>query len=279
MLALFGFPTVNLVVGSFTSSKLTSPDASSFIGLANYAAAFASPQVSAAAGRTVLYAFVVVTCELVLGISIALLFDNFGERSVLFRTLFGLPLMISALVAGLLWKFLLSDNIGIVNWLLHWAGLLGDPAAVSWLSDTRIVIFSVMIADIWLTTSFVTLVIYAGLQSVPPELIDAARIDGATYIQRVRHVILPLLRPVIAVVLVIRGVDAAKTFDVIWIQTRGGPQFASEVLSLQIYRTTMQYGDVGQGSAIATLFLVVMLVVSTIAILRVWRPGEEAQLA
>jgi multiple sugar transport system permease protein len=76
------------------------------------------------------------------------------------------------------------------------------------------------------------------------------------------------------VVLVIRGVDAAKTFDIIWMQTRGGPQFASEVLSIQIYRTTMQDGDVGQGAAIATLFVVGMLIVSGIAILRVWRPGE-----
>jgi len=279
MLVLVAYPLLDLVRNSFFNGMLSAPDAGHFVGLDNYASAIASPQFSGALARTILYTLIVVPCELVLGIAAALLFNAIGQRSAIFRTVFAFPLMIAPLVAGLLWKFLLSDNFGVINWILHWVGILRDPTSISWLSDPTLVMFSVAIPDIWLTTSFVALVVYAGLQGIPGDILEAATIDGAAYFQRLRYVTLPLLRPVLAVVLVIRGVDAAKTFDVIWLQTQGGPAFASEVLSLQIYRTTIRFGDLGQGAAIATMFLVAMTVVSIVAVARVWRPGEGARRA
>ena len=279
MLVLVAYPLADLVRNSFFNGTLAAPDAGQFVGLDNYAKAIASPQFGGAAFRTVLYTLIVVPSELVLGIAAALLFNALGARSAIFRTVFAFPLMIAPLVAGLLWKFLLSDNFGVVNWILYWVGILHSPTSVSWLSDPNLVLFAVAIPDVWLTTSFVALVVYAGLQSIPEDIIEAARIDGAAYLQRLRYITLPLLRPVIAVVLVIRGVDAAKTFDVIWLQTQGGPDFASEVLSLQIYRTTIRFGDLGQGAAIATMFLLALMAVSIVTILRVWRPGEGARNA
>jgi multiple sugar transport system permease protein len=271
---LVAYPVFDLIRNSLFGGTLAAPDSGAFVGLANYAGAIASPQVQGAAVRTVLYTLIVVPCELVLGIAAALIFNAIGARSAVFRTIFAFPLMIAPLVAGLLWKFLLSDNFGIVNWILHWVGILPSPTSISWLSDPNLVLFSVAVPDIWLTTSFVALVVFAGLQNIPGEILEAARIDGAGYFQALRHVTLPLLRPVLAVVLVIRGVDAAKTFDVIWLQTQGGPAFASEVLSLQIYRTTVRFGDLGQGAAIATMFLVALMVVAIVAVVRVWRPGQ-----
>src|SRR5258708_28806091 len=276
MLAFMAYPLGDLVFNSLYNGTIASAADAQFVALVNYATVLASPEFDGSVARTVLYTLTVVPLELVLGIAVAFLFNSLGNKSTVLRTIFGFPLLISAMVGGLLWKFLLSDNFGLINWILYWVRILHDPTAISWLSDTHLVIFSVAIADVWLTTSFVALVVYAGLQGIPGELLDAARVDGANYLQAVRYVILPLLRPVIAVVLVIRGVDAAKTFDTIWLQTQGGPNFASEVLSLQAYRTTIRFGDLGHGSAIATLFLVAMIAVSAIAVFRIWRPGPAS---
>jgi multiple sugar transport system permease protein len=190
-----------------------------------------------------------------------------------FRTLFLYPLMIAPVVAGLLWRFLLLDNIGIVNELLSRVGLLSDADAIGWLSNPHIVLFAVALPDIWLTTSFMTLILFAGLQNIPGDVLEAARIDGASAVSMLFRIILPLLRPVIAVALIVRGVDAAKAFDIILIQTKGGPDNASQTLSLLIYQTMIRFRDPGLASAMATMYLVVMLLVATIAVWFIWRPG------
>jgi multiple sugar transport system permease protein len=183
--------------------------------------------------------------------------------------------MVPPIVAGLLWRFLLVGNIGILNYGLTALGVLSDPGDVEWLSNQNIVIYSVSFADIWLTTSFVALVSYAGLTNIPRDLIEAARIDGANALKRFWHITLPLMRPVLAVIIIVRGVDAAKTFDLIWIQTQGGPQHQSEVFSMNIYSRMVRYGDLGQASASATLFLLVMIVLAALAYWKIWRPQND----
>ena len=200
-----------------------------------------------------------------------------GRRSAVFRTIFMYPLMIAPVVAGLLWRFLLIDNFGIVNELLTRAGILSDPGQIAWLSDPRIALFSVAVPDIWLTTSFITLVLFAGLQNIPGDVIEAARIDGARYPRILFSIILPLLRPVIAVALIVRGIDAARAFDIILIQTDGGPQNSTTTLSLLIYRTMTRFGDPGLASAMGTVYLVAMLAVAIAAVLLIWRPGGTAR--
>jgi len=218
-----------------------------------------------------------VTAEFVLGLAVALLFTALGRRSAVFRTIFMSPLMIAPVVAGLLWRFLLIDNFGIVNELLTRAGILSDPGQIAWLSDPRIALFSVAVPDIWLTTSFITLVLFAGLQNIPGDVIEAARIDGARYPRILFSIILPLLRPVIAVALIVRGIDAARAFDIILIQTDGGPQNSTTTLSLLIYRTMTRFGDPGLASAMGTVYLVAMLAVAIAAVLLIWRPGGTAR--
>ncbi|WP_164234197.1 carbohydrate ABC transporter permease [Microbacterium hydrocarbonoxydans] len=273
-LALFVlWPLVRFVSDSFFDISPFAGGARTFVGFDNYVRAFDSAAFQGAGWRTAAYTFIVVVLEFTLGLAVALLFSALGQRSTIFRTLFMYPLMIAPVVAGLLWRFLLIDNFGIVNHVLAQAGILPRADAVSWLSDPSIALFSVALPDIWLTTSFITLVLFAGLQNIPGDVIEAARLDGARYPRLLFSVILPLLRPVIAVALLVRGIDAARAFDIILIQTDGGPQGSTTTLSLLVYRTMTRFGEPGLASAMGTVYLIVMLVVAVLAIGLIWRPG------
>ena len=274
-LAVFvGWPLIRFIIDSFFSIDLIAGERS-FVGIDNYLAAFTSADFGNAAWRTALYTLIVVFFEFALGLAAALLFTALGNASRVFRTIFLYPLMIAPVVAGLLWRFLLIDNFGIVNELLSRVGIIPSPGAIAWLSDPDIALFSVAIPDIWLTTSFVTLVLFAGLQNITGDVIEAARLDGARYLTVLFRIILPMLRPVIAVAIIIRGVDAARAFDVILIQTNGGPQQSTETMSLLIYRTMIRFGDPGLASAMGTLYLIVMMAIALVAVLAIWRPGSE----
>ena len=274
LVALVGWPLLKLVVDSLYTGSAFDAGGRSFAGFDNYRDVFTDAAVRAAGLRTVVYTVVVVVAELTLGLTVALLFYALGPRSQILRTAFLYPLMIAPLVAGLLWRFMLIDNFGIVNELLTRIGVLDNPGEIAWLSNPHLALFSVAIPDVWLTTSFMTLMIFAGLQSIPPELLESARLDGAQGLRMLRSIILPLVRPVIAVALIIRGVDAARAFDVILIQTGGGPQSASETLSLHIYKTMVTYSEPGSAAAMSTVFMAVMMAVALIAVMTIWRPGR-----
>lgn len=271
------WPLARFIYDSFFDISPFAGAARTFVGFDNYVAAFASEAFTSASVRTLVYTVFVVAMEFILGLAVALVFTALGRRSAVFRTLFMYPLMIAPVVAGLLWRFLLIDNFGIINELLFRAGILASPDQIQWLSNPNLALFSVAIPDIWLTTSFITLVLFAGLQNIPGDVIEAARIDGARYPRILMSIIIPLLRPVIAVALIVRGIDAARAFDVILIQTDGGPQGATTTLSLLIYRTMTRFGDPGLASAMGTVYLLAMLAVSIVAILLIWRPGAGAR--
>lgn len=272
---LVAYPIALLVYNSFWEVELIDPSGRVWVGLANYAEALTSDRILDSALRTLRYSVFALTFEFLFGFGAALLFAAIAGRSRWHRTIFALPLMISPIVAGLLWRFLLAGDIGILNYGLAALGVIAEPDAIRWLSDTDIVIYSVAFADIWLTTSFVALVSYAGLTNIPKDLIEAARLDGAGALSRFWHVTLPLMRPVIAVVVIVRGIDALKTFDLIWIQTQGGPRQASEVFSMNIYQRMVRYQDLGEASASATLFLLVMIALAGLAYWKIWRTAHD----
>ncbi|WP_431220007.1 carbohydrate ABC transporter permease [Leifsonia xyli] len=277
-LAVFiGWPLLQFVGDSFFTISPIAGGPREFVGFENYVTALTSSDFTNAVWRTILYTVIVVAFEFVLGLLVALLFTSLGNSSRVFRTIFLYPLMIAPIVAGLLWRFLLIDNFGIVNELLKTAGIIHSSDQIQWLSDPNIALFSVAIPDIWLTTSFITLVLFAGLQNIPGDVIEAARLDGARYTTILFRIIIPLLRPVIAVALIVRGIDAARAFDVIVIQTNGGPRQSTETLSLLIYRTMVRFGDPGLASAMGTIYLIAMLAVALFAILTIWRPGSETE--
>ncbi|RRS01314.1 carbohydrate ABC transporter permease [Glycomyces terrestris] len=268
------WPLVRFVSNAFYDISPIAGGPRTPVGLQNFIDAFASASFQGASARTVVYTVVVVVLEFALGLAVALIFAALGRRSTVFRTIFMYPLMIAPVVAGLLWRFLLIDNFGIVNELLVRAGVLQSADQVGWLSDPAIALFAVALPDVWLTTSFITLVLFAGLQTIPGEILEAARIDGARFPTMLFRVILPLLRPVMAVALIVRGIDAARAFDIILIQTNGGPQESTTTLSLLIYRTMTRYGDIGLASAMGTIYLIGMLLVASVAVAAIWRPGE-----
>jgi multiple sugar transport system permease protein len=273
--AFVGWPLVRFITDSFFSYDPISDAPHKFVGFANYVATFTSPAFANSVWRTIAYTIIVVFFEFALGLTVALLFSALGNASRIFRTVFLYPLMIAPIVAGLLWRFLLIDNSGIVNQLLYEAHLIPSPDAIGWLSDPNIALFSVALPDIWLTTSFITLVLFAGLQNIPGDILEAARIDGARYPTLLFRIVIPMLRPVIAVALIVRGVDAARAFDVIVVMTKGGPQNSTETLSLLVYNTQIANGDPGLASAMGTVYLVGMLLASVAAIMLIWRPGGE----
>ena len=276
LLVFVAWPLVRLVFDSFFHINPIAGGARDFIGFDNFRSMFASAAFRGAAGRTAAYTAIVVFFEFVLGFAVALLFTVLGKRSAVFRTIFLYPLMIAPVVAGLLWRFLLIDNLGVVNHLLSSIGILSSPQDVGWLSDPNIVLWAVAIPDIWLTTSFMTLVIFAGLSNIPGDVLEAARIDGARFPTILVRIIVPLLRPVIAVALIVRGIDAAKAFDIILIQTGGGPQNASQTLSLLVHQTMVRFGDPGLASAMGTIYLIAMMLVAGLAVWFIWRPGADS---
>lgn len=271
---LIAYPVGLLIFDSFFKVDTITPHIREWVGLQNYADALTSKRVAEGALRTLQYSVFALLFEFTFGFCAALLFSAMAGKSRWHRTIFALPLMVPPIVAGLLWRFLLVGNIGILNYGLVRLGLIDDPNAIAWLSNENIVIYSVAFADIWLTTSFVALVSYAGLTNIPKDLLEAARIDGASALKRFWHVTLPLMRPVIAVIVIVRGVDAAKTFDLIWIQTQGGPRHASEVFSMNIYQRVVRYGDLGEASASGVLFLIVMMLLAALAYWKIWRPAH-----
>jgi len=269
------WPLIRFVSNGFFEISPIAGGPREFVGFDNFVAAFQSSAFQGASLRTVIYTVVVVVLEFTIGLAVALVFAALGSRSAVFRTVFMYPLMIAPVVAGLLWRFLLIDNFGIINELLRQAGILNSSSQIGWLSDPQIALFSVALPDVWLTTSFITLVLFAGLQNVPGDVIEAAKLDGARFPTLLFRIIIPLLRPVIAVALIVRGIDAARAFDIILIQTNGGPQESTTTLSLLIYRTMTRYGDPGLASAMGTIYLFAMLAVATAAIYAIWRPGSD----
>jgi multiple sugar transport system permease protein len=275
LLAFVAWPLVRFVSNAFYEISPIAGGPRTFVGFENFATALSSPAFQGASLRTIVYTVVVVALEFTFGVAVALIFSALGSRSAVFRTVFLYPLMVAPVVAGLLWRFLLIDNFGILNELLRRVGVLRSTDQIGWLSNPDIALFSVALPDIWLTTSFITLVLFAGLQNIPGDVIEAARLDGVRFPALLFRIILPLLRPVIAVALIVRGIDAARAFDIILIQTNGGPQESTTTLSLLIYRTMTRNGDPGLASAMGTVYLIAMLVVAAVAILAIWRPGSE----
>ncbi|PTQ09797.1 sugar ABC transporter permease [Sphingomonas oleivorans] len=273
-LALFLlFPLILVIYNSFYHYDLIDPGSRQFDGLDNYVRAIGSHRFWMAVGNSLLFTAVVVCVEFVLGFAVALFIDRLKRGREIVRTILLLPLMIAPIIAAVAWRYIYSSEFGILNWALYQIGLIDSPSALPWLSSPAFALPAAMIVDIWLTTPFIVLILLAGLQALPKSLSDAAKIDGTSLVREIFLIKLPLLRPVIAVALVMRLIDAARTFDAIWILTGGGPRFSSEVLSTQIYRTLARYADVGFSSAIAVLFTVGLMILA-LCVYLILRPSD-----
>jgi multiple sugar transport system permease protein len=228
------------------------------------------PVFGIASLNTFVYVAASVSAQFAIGLGLALLFNMEFRGRRIFWTLALFPMMMAPVAVGLEWKWLYNPNYGPINYLLETVGIPGP----GWLSEPSLSLLSIMIVDTWLCTPFVTLLLLAGLQSIPAELYESARVDGATVLHSFRHVTLPLLRAVILVVLVIRTMDALQIFDLVFVLTGGGPGYSSETLVLYGYRTAFRFLEIGDASAFACIMLLIIFSFSMVYV-RLIRPRIE----
>ena len=213
-----------------------------------------------ALAHTFVYAAIALTVEFVLGLGLALLLDSRIRARNVWRTLLLVPMMLPPVVVGVVWRLMLNSNFGAVNGTLKTVGVNAD--ALTWTASPTLAMASVIIADVWQWTPFMFLILLAGLQAIPQEPYEAALTDGSNAWQTFRHVTLPLLKPAILIALLLRTMDLLRVFDHIFILTEGGPGFATETLSLYIYRAAFRFSNFGYAAAMSFVLLIITNLIS-----------------
>jgi multiple sugar transport system permease protein len=232
-----------------------------YVGLANYTKMFTSPEWRAAAERTLGFTVVTVVADLVLALVLAaMLHRRFRGRGFL-RAAVLVPWAVPTVVSATLWKTMFDPRAGFVDYLL--GGLHHSWSTITWVNASTVKSWEVIfVADSWKNIPFVALILLAGLQVIPPELYEAARIDGASTWQSFRRITLPLLKPALVVAAIFRTLQAFFVFDVIYILTGGGPGTSTETLSFLNYQTFINNTDFGYGGAISVILVVMALVIA-----------------
>jgi len=249
LLAVSLYPQLYSLVNSFRFFNLgVSPEPLNFVGLDNFARAFRDDGFLGAVGRTTLFAVVATTFEIVLGIFIALVLNQKLRGVNVARTLLIMPTAIAPAVAGLVFRHLYSTEGGLVPFLLEAMGV--DVPAEGILGSPRTALLGVLATDVWQWTPFVALIVLAGLQGVPSELVEAAQVDGASAVRAFWSVILPMLKTVIVTVTLLRFIQTFNVFDIVYVETRGGPGVSTNVIGLDIYYNGLSYYDIGYASAL-----------------------------
>lgn len=253
-------PFIFSLLTSLTDYEAMNPGRWNFIGLDNYIRAFQDSDIITSFYNTVIYVAAAVSIEFVLGMAIALLLNRSMRGISVIRMLLLLPMMATPVAVGLMWRWLFNTDFGLINYYLStWFGI----TAPDWLGSDIWAMPVVILVDVWQWTPFMVLALLAGLQALPDEPTEAASIDGASAWQTFRHVMLPQLKSVILVVLVIRIIDAFKSFDIVWTMTNGGPGIRTELLSLRVYRIAFKFWETGYASAISWLFLILIMLITT----------------
>lgn len=223
-----------------------------FVGLDNYARFFGDGRALSALWRTILFTTLATGIEVILGVGIVLFLDRHFVLKRLVRTLLLVPIIMTPVVVGLTWRFIFDPSSGMANYALSLMGF----GAVDWLGSPRVAIVSVLIADVWQWTPLVILLVMAGLDSAPTDPLDAARVDGAREWQVTWHVLLPMLRRAVAIVVLIRAIDSIKAFDLFYIMTRGGPALSTETLNYYGYIAAFTNFDISYALTIAMILTI-----------------------
>jgi multiple sugar transport system permease protein len=251
---LMVFPVLYTGYLSFTNWNLTSGMPATFVGLASYTRVLTEPRFLNALARTFAFTFFAVVIEGVLGVAAALILNRaFVGRSVA-KLLLLLPLVATPVAIGIVFNLFYDPTIGLANFMLHSVGL---PPGL-WVSSNKSVIASLVLVDVWQWTPMITLIVLAGLAGLSDEPVEAARIDGASEWQIIRWVTIPMVMPVILTALILRLIDALKTFDIIYAMTQGGPGYASETLNIMGFKYSFEYFRMGQSAVILVVLFVVV---------------------
>jgi multiple sugar transport system permease protein len=248
------FPALYLLWASFRRFNLMTPDNAPFIGLENYRNIATNGDIRHSMLVTILFVVAAVGIELSLGLLLALMLAPKSRSNAAAATLLILPMAVTPVVSALVWRELFNPNYGWVNYYLRQIGIMHEP--IAWLSNPQTSWFTVISLDVWQWTPFVALILMAGLQGIPPEPREAAAVDGAEGWRLFWDVTFPLLRPFVAIAVLLRTLEAFKTFGTIRVLTGGGPGISTEIINLTIYRTALQDFSVGAAASLGIAFLV-----------------------
>lgn len=239
---------------SFTDWSLAQGRGPSFIGVQNYTRLLQNPDFWLSLKVTGYFTLAATALELLAGLIVALALNHVRTGAHAALTTIIIPMLGTPVVVGALWRIIYNADIGILNQLLAGLGL----SKVPWLGSTSVALLSVVLVDAWQWTSFMTLVLYAGLVSLPQEPYEAAGLDGATWLQKQRFITFPLLRQLIVIAVVLRAMDAFRTFDIVYVLTGGGPANSTFLISLYIYDWAFKFLNLGMAGALSTVLLVLM---------------------
>lgn len=254
------YPVANLIWNSFREiNQGTGPGQRRFIGLQNYIDAFTDRRFWEALENTALYAGITVPGALVIGLGLALLANKPFTIQWPVRLGLLLPWALPLVFAGLIFRWFFDSDLGVVNDVLVFIGI----GRQQWLSSPNLAFFAICIAIIWKTSSFVALILLAGLQTIPKSLYEAADVDGASTWQQFREITLPMLMPAIIVAMIFRTITAIQTFDIPYAMTRGGPGTSTVSIAMFIEQNTVEFLDLGYGSALAVIMFIVSMIATS----------------
>lgn len=263
LLALTVLPILNLAIASFQEVRwIGGARVAAWKGFANYAAMAGDHLLHAGLLNTAIFVVAATSAQVALGLAIALLCHALGPPSRPFRTVIILPILIPGIIIGAIWKLMYNYQFGILNQILEGIGV----DRLDWLGSPQLALLSVIIVDIWHWTPFSFLLLLAALESLPTDVYEAARIDGATPWQVFTNITLPLLMPAIFVTFAFRAMTAIKVFDEIFLLTGGGPGTATEVLSFTIYQRFFIQDNIGYGSAISMAVIFATALILSVAL-------------
>jgi multiple sugar transport system permease protein len=252
-------PLVYLVWSSFQRLNLSMPWLTGFAGLENYAKLIGDDRFWSSLRLTLIYTASTVVLQVALGLALALLVMQIKVGQGLLRIAAILPIVLAPVVVGLFWRSLiLAPDFGVLDFVTQALGL----GSYDWLGDPNLALVSVIVIHTWQWTPFAFLVLLASLASLPPDVFEAARLDRAGPWRRFWHITLPMMRPAIVIVVILRMVTALSAFAAIFAATGGGPGSATEIVNLYAYRLSFVELNIGYGSAVATILLIITLAVS-----------------
>lgn len=260
LVLVVAFPLLFTVYSSFFQYELVRPVLDTYVGTGNFESAFNENYFKESAWVTVKFVLAVVILEFLIGFLVALMLNSVTRFKNIYYLILLMPLLINPVVVAQIWRMLLHPELGIVNYLIVSFG----GRKVNWLGSPDIAFWTVVLVDIWHQVSFMIVLLLAGLAALPREPYEAARMDGASSLQAFFHITLPLMRPVIMVTLLIRLIFAFKTFDLVFIMTRGGPGTSTYLISYFVYRSAFFSGDLGQAAAISIVLLAFVLLLTVL---------------
>lgn len=264
------FPLLYSLYLSFFKLKLNLPNqVPSFVGLDNYIRMFTDSMLHTSTINTILFAVISVALEVALGLMLAMILCSDKMWARIVTSLFMIPMIMAPVAIGTMWRMMLDGTTGVINYLLSFLGV----APIQWLSNATMAKIAVLLVNVWQLTPWVAIICVAGLKALPSECIQAALVDGASPRQIFWQVVLPLVKPVLIIVVMMRFTDAFKVFDTIYTMTNGGPGTATKMLPNYIYEQGLKYYDAGYTAALAIIFVLTMTLVSMFFLK--WRKKEE----